>query len=143
MPTLARSWGRCDCRHPGPGRPGRAQHHCRTATTRPACPTGSGRFCGPLLPAPRSGPRGDRPEKWDRRLVLDAIFYLLRSGIAWRALPHDFPPHPAVHGTFRRWSRTKAWRQVYALLGDRARTPADRDARPSAAATDFFDAGRS
>jgi transposase len=40
----------------------------------------------PLLPAARStGGRGGRPEKWDRRLVLDAIFYLVRGGIAWRA----------------------------------------------------------
>lgn len=42
----------------------------------------------PLLPAAGStGGRGGRPEKWDRRLVLDAIFYLVRGGIAWRALP--------------------------------------------------------
>jgi transposase len=48
----------------------------------------------PLLPAAGStGGRGGRPEKWDRRLVLDAIFYLVRGGIAWRALPADFPPH--------------------------------------------------
>jgi hypothetical protein len=40
--------------------------------------------------------RGGRPEKWDRRLVPDAIFYLVRGGIAWRALPADFPPHQTV-----------------------------------------------
>jgi transposase len=44
----------------------------------------------PLLPAAGStGGRGARPEKWDRRLVLDAIFSLGRGGIAWRALPAD------------------------------------------------------
>ena len=32
-------------------------------------------------------PGGGRPEKWDRRLVLDAIFSLVRGQIAWRALP--------------------------------------------------------
>ncbi|MFD7443974.1 transposase [Streptomyces sp. NPDC059909] len=47
---------------------------------------------GPLLAAAGStGRRGSRPEKWDRRLVLDAIFYLVRGGIAWRALPTDVP----------------------------------------------------
>jgi transposase len=51
----------------------------------------------PLLPAAGStGGRGGRPETWDRRLVLDAIFYLVRGGIAWRALPADFPPHQTV-----------------------------------------------
>ncbi|HEU4542066.1 MAG TPA: transposase [Jiangellaceae bacterium] len=60
----------------------------------------------PLLPAAGStGGRGGRPEKWDRRLVLDAIFYLARGGIAWRALPVDFPPHQIVYALFRRWTR--------------------------------------
>ncbi|HEY0402444.1 MAG TPA: transposase [Blastococcus sp.] len=60
----------------------------------------------PLLPAAGStGGRGGRPEKWDRRLVLDAIFYLVRGGIAWRALPADFPPHQTVHALFRRLVR--------------------------------------
>jgi transposase len=54
----------------------------------------------PLLPAAGStGGRGGRPEKWDRRLVLDAIFYLVRGGIAWRALPADFPPQERSTGT--------------------------------------------
>jgi transposase len=53
----------------------------------------------PLLPAAGStGGRGGRPEKWDRRLALDAIFHLVRGGIAWRALPADFPPHQTVRG---------------------------------------------
>jgi transposase len=53
----------------------------------------------PLLPAAGStGGRGGRPEKWDRRLVLDAIFYLVRGGIAWRALPADFPPQTRSSG---------------------------------------------
>lgn len=46
-----------------------------------------------LLPAPgNTGGKGGRGEKHPRRLVLDAIFYLVRGGIAWRALPTDFPP---------------------------------------------------
>jgi len=53
------------------------------------------------------------PEKWDRRLVLDAIFSLVRGGIAWRALPADFPPHQTVYALFRalfrRWTRARAW----------------------------------
>jgi transposase len=68
----------------------------------------------PLLPAARTtGGRRDRPEKWDRRLVLDAIFYLVRGGIAWRALPADFPPHQTVYALFRRGCG-----QIVAAAGD-------------------------
>ena len=67
----------------------------------------------PLLPAVGStGGRGGRPEEWDRRLVLDAIFYLVRGGIAWRALPADFPPHQTVYALFRRWTRARAWCRI-------------------------------
>ena len=63
----------------------------------------------PLLPAPgNTAGRGGRPEKHSRRLVLDAIFYLVRGGIAWRARPADFPPHQTVYALFRRWTRARA-----------------------------------
>jgi len=46
----------------------------------------------PLLPPPgNTGGRGGRAEKWDRRVILDAIFYVGRGGIAWRQPPSDFP----------------------------------------------------
>ena len=60
----------------------------------------------PLLPPPgNTAGRGGRPEKHPRRVVLDAIFYLVRGGIAWAALPRDFPPHQTVYGLFGRWAR--------------------------------------
>jgi transposase len=63
----------------------------------------------PLLPAPgNTGGRGGRPEKHPRRLVLDAIFYLVAGRIAWAALPHDFPPCKTVYGIFRRWAKAGA-----------------------------------
>src|SRR3954453_5794746 len=43
----------------------------------------------PLLPPP---PGGGRPPKTDRREVVNAIQYVLRTGCAWDLLPHDFPP---------------------------------------------------
>ena len=47
----------------------------------------------PLLPTPgNTRGRGGRPEKHPRRVVLDAIFYVVRGGIAWAALPVGFPP---------------------------------------------------
>jgi transposase len=91
----------------------------------------------PLLPAAGStGGRGGRPEKWDRRLVLDAIFYLVRGGIAWRALPADFPPHQTVHALLRRWTRARAWCRIYAALRERARLADGRGPVPTAAVID-------
>jgi transposase len=91
----------------------------------------------PLLPAAGStGGRGGRPETGDRRLVLDAIFYLVRGGIAWRALPADFPPHQTVYALFRRWTRARAWCRIYAALRERARLADGRGPVPTAAVID-------
>ncbi|HEX9412746.1 MAG TPA: transposase, partial [Ktedonobacterales bacterium] len=46
-------------------------------------------YLGPLLPPPRSP---GRPRVHPPREILNAIFYVLRSGCAWRLLPHEFPP---------------------------------------------------
>jgi transposase len=90
-----------------------------------------------LLPAAGStGGRGGRPEKWDRRLVLDAIFYLVRGGIAWRTLPADFPPYQTVYALFHRWTRARAWCRIYAALRERARLADGRGPVPTAAVID-------
>jgi transposase len=91
----------------------------------------------PLLSAAGStGGRGGRPEKWNRRLVLDAIFYLVRGGIAWRALPADFPPHQSVYALFRRCTRAWARCRIYAALRERARLADGRGPVPTAAVID-------
>jgi transposase len=91
----------------------------------------------PLLPPPgNAGGRGGRPEKHPRRRVLDAIFYLVRGGIAWAALPHDFPPHQTVYGIFGRWARAGAWQQIHDALRDLVRVHEGRDPLPTAAIID-------
>src|SRR5436853_422485 len=77
----------------------------------------------PLLPPPgNTGGHGGRPEKHPRRRVLDAIFYLVRGGIAWLALPAEFPPAKTVYGVFRRWVRAGAWTRLHAALRARFST---------------------
>jgi len=56
----------------------------------------------PLLP-PRSGL--GRPPKWSRRVIMDGLFYVLRSGLPWRMLPRDFPPVSTVQALFLRVAR--------------------------------------
>ncbi|MGO4618254.1 IS5 family transposase [Nocardia sp. 2YAB30] len=91
----------------------------------------------PLLPPPgsRDG-RGGRPEKWPRRLVCDAIFYLVRGGIAWAQLPHDFPPAKTVYDIYRRWTKAGSWQHIHDVLRDRARLRAGRAPQPTAAVID-------
>ena len=51
----------------------------------------------------RQGP-GGRPMTHRLRVVVDAIRYLVRYGVEWRALPADFPPWQAVYAFFERWA---------------------------------------
>ena len=91
----------------------------------------------PLLPpAGNIAGKGGRNEKHPRRLVLDALFYLVRGGIAWRALPQEFPPWQTIYGVFRRWTKTGAWQRVHDALRDQARVRAGRKATPTAAIID-------
>ena len=87
----------------------------------------------PLLPPPK--PTG-RPRKWPDRLIADAVFYVLRSGCAWRMLPRDFPPWPTVFSRFRRWRLDGTLRRAHDLLRELARRQAGRTAEPHAAILD-------
>ena len=56
-----------------------------------------------LEPLLESSERRGRPPKWPARHVADAVFYLLRSGCAWRMLPREYPPWQTVYYHFRKW----------------------------------------
>src|SRR6516225_4469401 len=58
------------------------------------------RVLAPLLPPAKPG---GRPRSVELRRVLDGIFYLVRSGCAWRLLPHEFPPSQTVYRYCRQW----------------------------------------
>ena len=87
---------------------------------------------GPLVPRPARG----RPRVWSTRHVLDAVFYALRSGCAWRLLPRDFPPWQTVFYHFRRWRRTGLWHRLNEALRGATRRRAGKDAGASAAVVD-------
>lgn len=91
----------------------------------------------PLLPPPgNTGGKGGRAEKHPRRLVLDAIFYVVCGGITWRAIPREFPPAMTVYDIFRRWVKTGAWQRIHDTLRDQVRVRAGRNATPTAAVID-------
>ncbi len=70
------------------------------------------------------------------REIMNAIFYVLRGGIAWRLLPRDFPPMTTVYGWFLRFRRESLFQIINhcLVMVDRERT--GRKASPSAAAID-------
>lgn len=87
----------------------------------------------PLLPAAKPG---GRPRSVDLREVVDAILYVLREGVHWRALPHDFPPWPTVYYYFWRWRNDGTWQRLHDALRDQLRQAHGRETAPSAAIMD-------
>ena len=86
----------------------------------------------PLLPKP--APRG-RP-RIDRREILNAILYLIRTGCQWRQLPLDFPKWKTVYTVFWRWRRAGVWQQIHAALRGRVRRLVGKRRSPSAVILD-------
>jgi putative transposase len=87
----------------------------------------------PHLPAPEAN---GRPRLHSPRKILDAILYVLKSGCAWRLLPHDFPPWKTVYHYFRSWRLDGTWERMHLALRKRMRVRLERDPQPSAAIVD-------
>ncbi len=85
----------------------------------------------PLLPAPKTG---GRPEKHPRRLIVDAILYVVRTGCSWRQLPTDFPPWETVYWYFTRWEDAKVTEKILAAVREQLRVTEGREPEPSAGA---------
>jgi putative transposase len=88
----------------------------------------------PLVPY-QSHRRG-RPRRWTLREILDAIFYVLRRGCAWRLMPHDLPPWQTVYGYYWGWCKDGTWEKVNTALVPKVRIRAGRAPQPSAAIID-------
>jgi transposase len=87
----------------------------------------------PLLPLPRA--RG-RPHRWSTREIVNAIFYVLRGGIAWRLLPSDLPPKSTVFRWFSLWRDIGLFETINHLLVMADRERVGREASPTAAVLD-------
>jgi putative transposase len=86
-------------------------------------------YIEPHLPTPKAP---ERLRLDPLREILDSIFYILRSGCAWRLLPHDFPPWKTIHHYFRTRRIDGTWERVNTALRKRLRVRMDRDPEPSA-----------
>jgi putative transposase len=76
------------------------------------------------------GKPGGRPRSIDVRAVVNAIFYLLRTGCQWCLLPREFPPWPTMYYYFRRWEQESVWLTLLRSLYPLARLKAGRRATP-------------
>lgn len=86
-----------------------------------------------LLPAPAAT---GRPREWPLLEIVNAILYVLRQGVAWRALPKDLPPWPTAHGWFRRFRDEGTWERINHALVMADREREGREPSPSAAIID-------
>ena len=88
----------------------------------------------PLVQQPKGKP--GRPRRVDTREVVNAIFYVVRTGCQWRLLPHDFPPWQTVYYYHHKWTRDGTWDRILALLRREVRRQAGETPEPTEAVMD-------
>jgi putative transposase len=86
----------------------------------------------PLIPVYKVG----RPREVDMREVVNAIFYLNRSGCQWDMLPHDLPAKSSVYEYFAQWREDGTWQEILDALRQAVRVAAQKDPNPSAGSID-------
>jgi putative transposase len=91
------------------------------------------KYIAPHMPRPKGH---GRPRMHSLREILNAIFYVLRSGCQWRLLPHDFPRWPTVYHYFRKWGIDGTWEMINRAMRERLRVRLNRDPQPSAGIVD-------
>ena len=87
----------------------------------------------PSIPAVKSG---GRPATYSRREIVNAILYVLRGGIAWRMMPHDFPAWDTVYAYYNRWRKAGIWEEIHHQLYAQLRIELGRQSQASAAIAD-------
>ena len=86
--------------------------------------------------AKNTSDKGGRPSE-DLREIINAIFYIVKEGCTWRALPHDFPNWSTVYGYFSRWSKDGTWEMIHVKFVKKVRKRLfKRKKRPTAACID-------
>ena len=87
----------------------------------------------PYLPPP--SPVG-RPRKWEMRAIINAIFYIVKSGCQWRMLPQPMPPWQTVYSHFRKWKINGTWLMIHQSLHEQTRCDIGKAPSPTVAIID-------
>ena len=77
-----------------------------------------------------------RKRKWEKRELVNAVLYLVKTVCQWRNLPHDFPPAFTVHSFYRRARLSGLWDRILQHLVKLTRINAGRNPEPSYAIID-------
>ena len=87
----------------------------------------------PYLPQPSST---GAPRKHDWRSLLNAMFYVVKNGCVWRALPHEFPAWKTVYHYFRLFRQTGQWQELNTKIREAVRKKEGRQPQASAMIAD-------
>jgi len=60
--------------------------------------------------------KGGRPREIDDRLVVEAVLYVMRTGIQWREMPSEFPNWKTVYSRFSSWNKSKTWPKIWSVF---------------------------
>ncbi len=82
----------------------------------------------PLIPKEK---HGGRPRTQDMREIMNALFYVARTGCAWRMLPHDLPQWELVYHYFSIWSEDGTWKTMHDELRRKVRKKAGKQSEPT------------
>jgi transposase len=86
-----------------------------------------------FIPTPK---KGGRPAKYERREIVNALLYVVRTGCQWRAMPHDLPPWRIVYWYFMQWKKDGTFDRLLDELRGDLRVAVGRQRQPSAAVLD-------
>ena len=115
----------CNCNHGGDARP------CYPSDLSEA----AWAVLQPLMPV-RDQAKGGAPRKYGDRLVLNGIFFVLRSGCQWRMIPRDLLPWDAAYRWYAAWRADGTWDLIHDALRAQVRVADGRDPAPSAGVLD-------
>lgn len=68
-----------------------------------------------------SMPKSRKSARADDRKIMNAIFYVLRTGMPWRDLPDRYGPYTTAYNRFNRWSRRGIWKNIFDKLASKSR----------------------
>jgi transposase len=87
----------------------------------------------PLIPKPTEE---GATRAIDRREIVNAILYIVRSGCSWRQMPHDLPAWQSAYHYFRLWKRDGTWEKAMTALRKQVRVTLNREQEPSTVVID-------
>ena len=91
----------------------------------------------PFFPNPGyDQPKNGRPREWAYRHIVDAIFYVDKTGCQWRQMPSDFPHWGTVYTYFRNWRLDGTWLKIHDALRGKVRLKEGKKIQPTAGSID-------